>query len=73
MANHEQNPTDIPKQEGFSSVRQCEALVDNQIVWFGHRGSVTWIRDFDSGLAKIGLVIGDSHPQLPPYDSLHRQ
>ncbi len=58
----------------FSSVlRQCEALVDIQIVWFGHWESVTWIQDFDSRLAKIGLVIGDARPQVPPYDRLHQQ
>jgi len=73
-ASHEQNLKDIPKQEEFSSVRrQCETLVDIQIVWFGHWESVTRIQDFDSGLVKIGLVIGDTQPQLPPYDSLHQQ
>ncbi len=73
-ASAEQNPKDIPKQEEFSSVlRQCEALVDIQIVWFGHWESVNWIQDFDSGLVKIGLVIGDTHSQSPPYDSLHQQ
>ena len=69
-----QNPKDIPKQEELSSVlRQSETLVDIQIVWFGHWESVTWIQDFDSGLVKIGLAIGDTQAQLPPYDSLHQQ
>ncbi len=73
-ASNKQNPKDIPKQEEFSSVlRQCEALVAIQIAWFGHWESVRWIQDFDSGLVKIGSVIGDTHFQLPLYDSLHQQ
>ena len=73
-ASDEQNPKDIPKQEELSSdLRQSETLVDIQIVWSGHWESVTWIQDFDSGLVKIGSVIGDTQPQLPPYDSLHQQ
>ena len=73
-ASHEQNLKDIPKQEEFSSVlRQCETLVDIQIVWLGHWEIGTWIQDFDSGLVKIGSVIGDTQPQLPPYDSSHQQ
>ena len=73
QASHEQNLKDVPKQEVFSSVlQQCEALVDIQIVWFGHWDSVTWIQDFDSGLVKIGSVIDDTQPQLPPYDSVYQ-
>jgi len=73
-ASHEQNLEDIPKQEELSSaLQQCETLVDSQIVWFGHWESMTWIQDFDSGSVKIGLVIGDTQPQLPQYDSLHQQ
>ena len=73
-ASHEQNPIDIPKQEEFSSVLQrYTALVDIQIEWCRHWESVTQIQDFDSGLVKIGLVIGDRQTQLPRYDSLHQQ
>ena len=73
-ASFEQNPKGIPKQEEFSSVlRQDTALVDTQIEWYRHWESVTRIRDFGSGLVKIGLVIGDTQTQLPLYDNLHQQ
>ena len=73
-ASYEQNPKGIPKQEEFSSVlQQYTVLVDTQIEWYLHWESVTWIRDFGSGLVKIGLVIGDSQTQLPLYDNLHQQ
>jgi hypothetical protein len=74
VANHEPNPTDIPEQEEISSIlQQCEALVDSQIELFGHWESVTWIQDFDSGLVKTGLVIGDILTRWPLCGSLHQQ
>jgi len=74
QASHKLNLKDIPKQQEFSSVlRQCEALVSIQIIWFGHWERATWIQYSDSGLVKIGLAIGDTQPQLPLYDSLHQQ
>ena len=74
QASLEQNPKDIRGLEEFSSVlQQCKALVGIQIESFGHWEKMTWIRDFDNGLVKIGLVIGDTHPQLPPHGSLHQQ
>jgi len=60
----EQNPKDIPKQEGVSSVlQQYNALVDVQIELFGHLERAFYIHDFDSRLVKTGLVIGDPQSQ----------
>ena len=47
--------------------------MDIRIESFGHWGSVNWIRDVDSGLVKIGMVIGDTRARFLPCDGLHQQ